>query len=253
LLAGTQAGGECSLVAGRDAGGAWLAQTWDWHPACGPAAVAWTVEHERGWFQTVTEAGVLAKLGHNSHGVACGLNFLTCSEDGGRNGLPIHVLLRMVLERCANGAEARAYLSSARTAASSCITVAAGDELFSAELSPGGPEFIDADLDGLLVHTNHFLRPPRIGTDPMPAAHPGTLDRFRYVTQAARDGASPEQVLAQHSGGEEPVCRHDDRAGTEWADRRATLLAVWAQPARRTLLVAPGPPCTTRFIALRTP
>ena len=59
---------------------------------------------------------MLAKLGHNGHGVACGLNFLTCSVDGGLDGMPIHVLLRLVLERCASGADARALLAGARTA-----------------------------------------------------------------------------------------------------------------------------------------
>ncbi|HEY6886626.1 MAG TPA: C45 family autoproteolytic acyltransferase/hydrolase, partial [Solirubrobacter sp.] len=89
LLAGTQAGGECSLLGRCDArAGAWLAQTWDWHPDLAAAAVAWTVSYDDTWFTTVTEAGLLAKLGFNRRGVACGLNFLTCSEDGGVDGVP---------------------------------------------------------------------------------------------------------------------------------------------------------------------
>ena len=108
LLAGTQAGGECSLIARRASAGPWLAQTWDWHPALRPAAVLWSVRRAGGWFQTVTEAGVLAKLGHNSHGLACGLNFLTCSADSGPKGLPIHTILRLLLDDCATADEARA-------------------------------------------------------------------------------------------------------------------------------------------------
>jgi isopenicillin-N N-acyltransferase-like protein len=242
LLAG---GGECSLLARREPAGAWLAQTWDWHPDLAGAAVAWTVEHGGGRFTTVTEAGVLAKLGLNDRGVACGLNFLTCSADGGLDGVPIHVLLRLVLERCASGADARVLLGAAPTAASSCITVAAGDDLFAAEVSPGGTRFVEPDGDGWLIHTNHFLLPPHAGVDTQPETHPGTLDRFVRVARAARAGVAVPRVLAQHAAVAEPVCRHADPAGTAWSERRATLLAIWAQPQR--LRVAAGPPCETAF------
>ncbi|WP_028064138.1 C45 family autoproteolytic acyltransferase/hydolase [Solirubrobacter soli] len=243
LLAGTQARGECSLVARR---GTWLAQTWDWHPDLAGAAIAWTVEHAGGRFTTVTEAGVLAKLGCNDAGVACGLNFLTCSEDRRTGGMPIHLLLRLVLERCASASEARALLRDVRTAASSCITVAAGDSLFAAELSPGGTRFVSPADDGWLVHTNHFLLPPASGSDPTPSVHPGTLERRSRLLEAARDGLAPPDALALHDGRLESVCRHDDGAGP-WHERRATLLAVWMEPARRLLRVAPGPPCSTPF------
>jgi isopenicillin-N N-acyltransferase-like protein len=250
LLAGTQARGECSLFGRLAPSGGWLAQTWDWHPDLAAAAVAWRVEHDRGWFTTVTEAGVLAKLGVNSRRVACGLNFLTCSADGGLDGTPIHVLLRLVLQHCASGADARALLANAHAAASSCITVAAADDLFAAELSPGGTRFVEPDADGWLVHTNHFLHAPPSGTDTMPAAHPGTLDRFVRVARAARGGATVRRVLAQHGAMVEPVCRHGDPPGTRWADRRATLLAVWARPREHSLRVAAGPPCGAEFVSI---
>lgn len=255
LLAGTQAGGECSLLGRLELDGGWLAQTWDWHPDLAAAAVLWTVESPDGWWQTVTEAGVLAKLGHNGSGVACGLNFLTCSVDGGLDGTPIHILLRLLLERCASGAEARALLGGARTSASSCITVAAagGPDLFAAELSPGGTRIVEAGRDGWLVHTNHFLVGPPVGVDTMPGSHPGTLDRFVRLARAAREDCSVPAALAQHGEVAEPVCRHGDPPGTAWADRRATLLATWAQPASRTLRVAAGPPCRNAFTRVPAP
>lgn len=247
LLAGT----ECSLIGRLELDGGWLAQTWDWHPEC--RAVLWTVETDDRWWQTVTEAGVLAKLGHNSAGVACGLNFLTCSEDGGLLGTPIHVLLRLLLERCASGAEARALLGAAQTSASSCITVAGVNTLFAAELSPGGTRFVEPGRDGWLVHTNHFLAGPAVGSDTMPSAHPGTLDRFVRLARAVREGRSVPAVLAQHGEVAEPVCRHGDPPGTAWADRRATLLATWARPASRSLRVAAGPPCRNAFALVDAP
>jgi isopenicillin-N N-acyltransferase-like protein len=247
LLAGTQVRGECSLLAHGGPGGAWLAQTWDWHPDLAGAAIAWTIEHDGGRLTTITEAGVLAKLGLNDAGVACGLNFLTCSEDRRSGGMPIHLLLRVVLERCADGTQARALLDGARTAASSCITVAAGSgDLFAAELSPGGTRIVEPDADGWLVHTNHFLLPPAAGTDPAPRVHPGTLERRSRLLDAARAGVAPPEALGRHGGRYESICRHDD-AGVAWHERRATLLAVWAEPARGTLRVAAGLPCQVPF------
>lgn len=245
LLAGTQAAGECSLLARAAPGGAWLAQTWDWHPDLRPAAVLWSVRGASGWFQTVTEAGVVAKLGHNSAGLACGLNFLTCSADRGPGELPIHAVLRLVLEECATADDSRALLTSVRVGASSSVTVAtAHGRLFAAELSPGGTRLVEPGSDGWLIHTNHFLRRPPAGTDTQPSAHPDTLSRHDALLRAARRGCSPQWALSQHGA---PVCRHDIPGRDRWADRRATLLAICAEPAARCLRVAAGEPCRTAF------
>jgi hypothetical protein len=103
------------------------------------------------------------------------------------------------------------------------------------------------------VHTNHFLRSPPEGEDTMPAEHPGTLDRFVRLARAARAGAGVPHALAQHGLLVEPLCRHGDEPDIPWAERRATLLATWAQPAKRSLRVAAGPPCRHAFVPAATP
>ena len=234
-------GSECSLVAHTSIG---LAQTWDWHPALADAAVAWTVFSADGtWFTTVTEAGIVAKLGLNSAGVACGLNFLACSADGGLDGLPIHVLARLVLAHCRTGADARLLLGRAVASASSALTVLAGGDLFTAELSPGGTQIVEPDADGWLIHTNHFLWPPGRGIDLQ--AEAGTLARRAQLGSRMRAGVPVAAALSEHAPASEPVCRHGDPSGTPWAERRATLLALWARP--ESLRVAPGNPCCCAF------
>ena len=47
---------------------------------------------------TFTEAGLLAKTGLNDAGLGVTLNFLASDADGGLDGMPIHLLLRMLLE-----------------------------------------------------------------------------------------------------------------------------------------------------------
>jgi isopenicillin-N N-acyltransferase-like protein len=252
LLAGTGRG-ECSVVGRTDGTAVSLAQTWDWHPELAPARVLWSVAlPDGGGFTTATEAGILAKLGVNRSGVACALNFLSCSEDGGTDGVPIHLLLRLVLERAGSAADARSLLLGARTSASSAVTVAssAGGEaaLFAVELSPGGGSVVEPDADGWLVHTNHFVAPPAAGDDLEPGYGPGSMSRLDHLLALVRDGAEPADALATHGPTEEPVCRHPEvDADGPWHDRRTTLLALAIDPGAPSLRLAAGPPCTTAY------
>ena len=248
-LLGPMAEGECSLIGRRVGDRVRLAQNWDWHPALRASRVIVTARAGDGpRYTTVTEAGILAKLGLNRAGVAIGLNFLTCSNDGGVAGVPVHILLRVLLDRCRGAVDALELLLNARVSASSCVSVAVaeahGSSLFAVELSPGGASVVWPDADGRLLHTNHFLSPPRSGVDTQPAAHPSTLARL----DALRHGAD----LASHFPAGPSICRHDDER-LAWAERRATLLSLEADPAGQTLRIAPGTPCDTPFEDVELP
>ena len=242
---------ECSSIGRLRRDGVSLAQNWDWHPDLAPARVLVTTAPPDGpWFVTMTEAGILAKLGLNERRLACALNLLTCSVDGGVDGVPIHLLLRVLLERCRTAADALELLLGAQVSASSCVTVAAsepdGAALFAVELSPGGSELVWPDNQGLLVHTNHFLAPPRQGEDTQPPLHPGTLLRLRHVERVMRAGLEAEQALAEHVPACEPVCRHAD-LDDDWAGRRETLVSIALDPGAPAMRIAAGPPCRTPF------
>jgi isopenicillin-N N-acyltransferase-like protein len=255
ILAGAAQSGECSVAGLLGHDRVRLAQTWDWHPDLAPARVV--VTHPAGdgpGFTTVTEAGIVAKLGLNDAGLAVGLNFLTCSADGGPEGTPIHVLLRMLLDRCATALDALTLLLTTPVSASSCVTVAAssdagGPALFSVELSPGGAGVCWPDADGRLAHTNHFLAAPRAGRDTQPETFPSTLLRLDRLQRRLAGGADPAAALRDHFPMPEAICRHADPAAA-WPDRRATLLCTDLDPVGRTIRVAAGPPCCTPFEAV---
>ena len=235
------AGAECSVAGRLEGSEVSLAQTWDWHPDLAPSRVLWTVQLPDGaWFTTATEAGILAKLGLNGHGVACALNLLTCPADGGTGGVPIHVLLRLVLERAQDAAQAVELLCGARTTASSAVTVASAGQLVAVELSPDGPALVRPDPDGWLIHTNHFL------SRPAQADEEGSRGRRARLQALLRDGVAPEAALASHLPDEEPICRHDE-PGVAWPDRIATLLAIRLDPTAPSFSLAAGPPCSTPF------
>ena len=105
--------------------------------------------------------------------------------------MPIHVLLRLVLERCGTARRgARRCCSAAPASASSCVTVAAAERA-AARSSPSSSAraargVVGPDADGWLVHTNHFLvRPAR-----------GRGHRSRGRTPARCCGASTSRVPA---------------------------------------------------------
>ena len=224
-------GPECSLIGEPGV----VRQNWDWHPDV--ESLVWVVEQPRGrWFATLTEAGMAGKIGISSAGLCFGLNFLRCSVDGGLDGVPIHVLLRLLLDRTDSLADALELLVSARVSASSCITVASRSEVVAVEVSPGGARVIRAPR---VLHTNHFLAGVPAGRDLEVEEQPSTVLRLRDL---ARSGSLSTPV----------VCRHDDPA-VPWRDRLATLASVVMEPGAPRLRIADGPPCEQPLIEVPLP
>jgi isopenicillin-N N-acyltransferase-like protein len=224
-------GPECSVI-GRPGA---VAQNWDWHPDVVP--LVWVVEQSGGrWFATLTEAGMVGKIGLSSAGLCFGLNFLRCSEDGGLDGVPIHVLLRVLLDRVDSLDAAVDLLTSARVSASSCITVASADEVVAVEVSPGGARMIQGPQ---VLHTNHFLAGLPAGVDLELAVDSTTVER---LADLERSGSLSSPV----------VCRHVDPS-VPWPDRTATLASVVMEPAVPRFCVADGPPCERPLVEVPLP
>ncbi len=240
VLAGVSGLTECSVVG---AGGL-LAQNWDWHPDAANSTLVWIVEHEHGWFATLTEAGILAKIGLNDAGLGVCLNILHTTADGGLQGTPIHILLRRVLTTARTVDDALDILTNATTTASSAVTVATPNDVASVELSPGGANVIRGHVG---AHTNHFLQAPRRGHDTVPADSPSTIPRLEVVrTQPLLD------ALRDHSSGPKSVCRHVDPS-EPWVDQTATVASVVMNLAARRLHVAAGSPCTHEHVQVPMP
>jgi isopenicillin-N N-acyltransferase like protein len=258
-------GPECSVVCARDhEAHTILAQNWDYHPSLAESVVVWVVERPGGgWFATMTEAGLLAKIGLNDSRLGVCLNLLTSSADGGEMGVPIHVLLRLVLERCRTVEEAAALLQRASTSASSAITVARPSQpgsqagradAVTIELSPGGPSAVRADqAEAVYVHTNHFLEPPSAGQDTTVDEYPDTVKRLETLTAAAPDDlAAVRASLASHDGYPRSVCRHADPEVAE-PDRSATLASILMALDAPSFEIALGAPCSARYERVELP
>ncbi|HET6625363.1 MAG TPA: C45 family peptidase [Nocardioidaceae bacterium] len=243
---------ECSTVVSLPAGRAPVAvQTWDWYAAMGEDWLHWTIPHPDGRVvETVTEYGILAKIGVNGHGVGVLLNMLHHQNDApGGLGYPVHLLSRHLLDTATTLAEAVALASAVRTSASTSLTVVEGGpeggRALSIELFPGGPGLLEPE-DGVLVRTNHFVSEAGRGGCLASSIGPGSEIR-RDTLLAAFAGGPPSSadkvVAAMHDhadvGG---VCAHPD-LGLEPVLQHATLATVAIDTVGHTLQVTAGGPC----------
>jgi isopenicillin-N N-acyltransferase-like protein len=250
--------GECSTIAclgTATADGTPIGiQTWDWHDELAESWLHWTIDHPGGHrVETMTEAGIVGKVGVSSAGVAVLLNILGHRDDGPPIGVPVHVLNRAVLDLAGNGVDALAMLSNAPMSASSAVTVIADDEdggaVCTVELSPAGPGFVTPDERGVLVHTNHFLAEPGRLADTMVRQGPDSvlrLDHARRAMSRQVEGEIDEDsllgALRSHRGGSGAICCHP-AATAAFGDRWRTLATVTVEPAARRLTLRRNGPC----------
>ncbi len=172
--------GECTAVFLSEH--ALLGQTWDWLQALEPLINVLDVRHPDGHrLLTLSEPGIVGKIGLSSAGLGVGLNFLRSPEP--LDGVPVHALLRGLLDaRSPSAAEDLIARAGNGRSAHVMLGMATGEGL--------GLEFTGsachrlAPEGGVLVHTNHFLQTP---IDPGPS-RPNTHSRLEQARSRAASG-----------------------------------------------------------------
>jgi isopenicillin-N N-acyltransferase-like protein len=242
--------GECTSVAvgpsGSTTGGTLLAQNWDWVGSQRDALILLRVrESADPACLTLTEAGMLAKIGLNDAGFGVCLNILRSVFDGGRPGIPVHVLLRALLKR-ASVAEAIEFSSGLSFGGSSNILCAdRGGESASLEFSPRGLRVVQGD-GATLCHTNHFVHPEALGWQAALASSLSTearLDRAQKLAAArSRHGLEDlKRLLRDESAGLLSICRKPDLSLPPEAQIES-VASVIMELGRGVMHVAPDVP-----------
>jgi isopenicillin-N N-acyltransferase-like protein len=216
--------GECTAMgvtaAASRTGQAWLAQNWDWMGRQREALVLLHTQGSSGQsITTLTEAGMLAKIGINQSGFALGLNILRSKRDGSRLGVPVHVLLRHLLD-CRSVAHARERLHALQTelglgfgAASNVPCADAEGQAACFEVSPAGWAEV-TPTDRVVVHTNHFVCESLLA-EQAPVG-PGLSSHSRLSTAGQHALKTPigqvdlERFLRDESDGFLSICRSPD-------------------------------------------
>ncbi len=179
-----------------------LAQNWDWGRALEERVVLLRVRGENGGdIATLTEAGILGKVGMNSAGLGVCLNIL--SYPGRLDGLPVHVFLRAVLERD-NVTAVRALLAGYGPGKASHLLVAdaTGDSL-SVEFA-GKRWFELQPRDGFLCHSNHYLADDALNRGEL---FYSTRERQHRAEQSLAGGGETWALLGNRDDGPLSVCR----------------------------------------------
>ncbi|KAF2210341.1 hypothetical protein CERZMDRAFT_19266, partial [Cercospora zeae-maydis SCOH1-5] len=185
---------------GKEPGGrSWLAQNWDWDPLQGENLVLLTiaVSGKEGTGTTitmVTEAGIMGKIGFNSHGVGVCLNAIKARGMDARK-LPVHLGLRKVLESRSKD-EAVRELETIGIASACHMLIADVSGPIGLEWSAKGVKKIEMNGKGQVFHSNHFL-----------AKHPEGVEDTDWLEDSRfRMGRIEELVkkVEERKAGEEP-------------------------------------------------
>jgi isopenicillin-N N-acyltransferase-like protein len=195
---------ECTTLAFRKH--SLIGQNWDWDSEMEELAVILEIEKEDGHrILTMTEPGMIGKIGMNHCGVGVCLNFMTI-ENYQPYGVPLHVLLRTILDSKSLN-EAQFLIEPNLRGKVGNILISNGNgEIVDFELA--GDEFFSIPVDDLFVHTNHFLT--KIDYDLM--LFPNSMDRYNRAKELVSRLDNPsfnsiKNILKDRGNGEHPICR----------------------------------------------
>lgn len=214
-----------------------LAQTWDWLQRLEGRPILLRISHPDGHtVLTMTEPGIIGKIGINSAGLGVGLNILTSSKRA--DGVPVHLLLRSALDS-RSWDEAYHRLMQSEIGTNSAITLA-NDQGKSVTVEyQGGSATVIRPSNEVLIHTNHYLDSP--DESPFVDSMPRLVRAQTLVAKlSGRSVEAAKELLSDRMAGLGDIC-------VPWRDEGAwgymgTLCSLVMDLKNRTLYVSRGHP-----------
>lgn len=195
---------ECTTLVFRKQG--IMGQNWDWHSEMEELVVILDIRKEDGHrILTMTEPGMIGKIGMNNRGVGVCLNFMTV-EGFRPRGIPLHIILRSILDsNSVNEAQALIEPHLRGKVGNIVISNGAGDVV---DLELGGEDYFSVPVDDLFVHTNHFLTNIDYDLKLFPGSA-GRYDRAGELLSQLRVPTvdSMKGILKDRGNEDYPICR----------------------------------------------
>ncbi|TCR62506.1 C45 family peptidase [Bosea sp. BK604] len=245
--------GLVALPAATKAGRLIHAQNWDWKIECAETAVVLRIRRENEPdILTFTEAGVLARFGFNSAGIAITGNYLECERDYRRLGVPLALIRRKVLEQRRLALAMHSVYTTPKSASNNIIVSHANGIAIDFECVPDETFQVQPE-NGLIVHANHFQSPVALSKlrDTGVANMPDSLYRdirVRELLEPHVGSITPETVKAAlFDDFETPwsVCRPPRENLSN--NQSATVAMIVMEPATGTMEVALLPALNRQF------
>ncbi len=222
-----------------------LAQNWDWMASLEPITVVLDATHEDGHHVvTVTEPGIVGKIGMSSAGTAVGLNFVFSPEP--LDGVPVHVLLRALLD-ARSPAEVESLLETAGPGRSAHVFLANTVGVGSSIEYTGSQMWRRDSSSEPLLHTNHFVNGGDAGAA-LPQGSSANNSEARYERSAAyvaEHGVETEDavrnLLTDRSNPEYPICRQWTPSDTLPGVDTGTVCAIVMRLADGEIDIRRGP------------
>lgn len=228
-----------------------IGQNWDWMPeTMGIALLIEIQQPGRPTVLTLTEAGMVGKIGVNSAGLGLCVNLL--ASDNNQKGTPWHVIARGILNSEMMADAIWAVARTRRAGSGNYLIAHAAGEAVDIESNPLDYHVIYAGR-GYLAHSNHFLSTPLRVRDRVKELFPDTFLRY-YRANRFLERASPHisletftAILRDHFSFPDSICRHPDDRDPE-SLRIQTNVSVLFDLTEKSMLYTMGPPCTRDYI-----
>jgi isopenicillin-N N-acyltransferase-like protein len=231
-----------------------VAQNWDWRPTLRGSLILWALHPEDGHdVLTLTEAGMVGKIGINSSGLAMGINLLKSDTDFAGPAVPMHIILRRVLED-AHSVEEAITLIKETDRCTSCfhMLVDRKGALAGVEATPAGQHVLRS-ASGVLTHANHCVNPELFLHDSNAREFPETLDRGERAQLLASEQKIDESllrsILADHATSPGSICLHIE-PGIPLVENYESIASIIFDLTAGIVDIAEGPPCENAYSRL---
>ena len=238
---------ECTAVYFKNS--SLLGQNWDWLKESEELAIVLKMKlPNRTKILTMTEPGIIGKIGLNNHGLGVCLNYLHIDKDS--SGVPVHILLRNVLESRTIEEATRSIDPYNKGTSSNLLIGDKSGNYLDVELAME-QTFFYPTKNPIFIHTNHYLAE---GFDNSVEEFAGSMSRFERASGIAKNlsGMTRDEmkmILLDNSDPELPICRK--YSFVEDFGNLGTVTSVVMDLRRKTLSLTQGNPFENEFKRIR--
>jgi isopenicillin-N N-acyltransferase-like protein len=230
----------------------YICQNWDWIRRQHDNLVVLDIEQSPlPSILMIAEAGIISGKGMNSKGI--GVCFNALSTGKAEKGVPVHFLLRKILDSPSLGDTVESVAKAQRASSGNFLVGSDEGEIINIESSPTDFGVLYAEK-GFLAHTNHFIAMNMIfkNTDNGKAILPDTFHRLGRINSLIEENL-PEldtnkfkEFLSDHRSLPDAICRHEDPHDPE-GKQLASVYSVIMDLKGKALFISEQNPCKGSF------